>query len=91
MPSTDASVALKDNLCSSHLKKTVSPLNAVLSVPNGALLFPLFLLLNRHWNFQSNRSRVPASIRHFRPRVGGRWETSRGGNNDPVEREMENC
>lgn len=65
MPSTDASVVLKDSLCSSHLEKTVSSLslslfslNATLclSTTNETRVFFLFHpLINRCENFQSDR------------------------------------
>lgn len=64
MPSTDASVVLKDSLCSSHLEKTVSSLSPSLSLnatlclstTNETGVFFLFHpLINRCENFQSDR------------------------------------
>lgn len=75
MPSTDASVVLKDSLCSSHLEKTVSSLslslfslNATLclSTANETRVFFFFFLLhpliNRCENFQSDRRGNPSGM-----------------------------
>ena len=74
MPSTDASVVLKDSLCSSHLEKTVSSLSLSLSLfsLNATLclsttnetrvFFLLHPLINRCENFQSDRRGNPSGM-----------------------------